>query len=916
MTNSKLTTAGDAAQNFDPPKSVKELGGILGLDLSNFPFDLWIASLDQTSGIQCAALLDLVSLGIQIHINLNINPSNPPAYTLGVGDLTLTPQPGSNPTVYSAALGGGQQVSLETLFDLLGVDVDVSLTQKTATVTSLFMAAPTGTVTQTLFGLELDLKDLNATVSSSLLEFTTGSRSVSLLGGTFLLATSPWAAKDMTSLSGIVKPTLAFPSQLASGPTATATLQMKDQVRVPLTPSGSPPADKSGGGGGDFMALARKAAAGRGEADDGGDGSPKVHWLNVQKEVGPLSVERVGFAYSHPDGEKPQVAVLCDAKLTLGPLELSLDGFTVEFPLSTSPEVEVSLEGMDLAFSKPPLVIAGGFLYDKDNDLYAGEAMIESPALGLAALGEYADLKDKDNGTGPKSLALFAALTNPPIGGQPFLYVKGLALGFGYNNKLNIPTTIEELLDFYLLQVAAGTVNSPGLDDFVKDVTPTAGDNWIAIGLGLESFELVQATVMLAATFGHDLQFAILGQAELSIPPDSPERIAYAQVDVEATYAPAQGALEVFGGLTKNSFVLSPDCHISGGFAYILDVSSGDFVKTFGGYAPSFDYAQKGYPAVDRLEISWSVDSHTAIKGDAYYALTPAAMMAGGSLLATWDASIFSASFTTDVDLLMQWRPFAYAASFAMSLDVSFTLKVAFVHHKFHFHVGASLSVAGPPFHGRAHIHLSVISFTISFGRSPENNQKLAWPDFRKLLPGSSTDDANNSPLLGAKVTSGLIADLTQSKKGSGPDWVMSGTDFSITIHSSIPVTKAGSDTVTLTPDALTIGILPMSIGSADGALNVKLSGNGGTVIAKSAQTDATWPVLVEKLPGTIATAHWGTPGSIDINATPSGTCGYRIYGGRPDPDHTRQIDVSKLLSELEQITAISDRAASPRPFG
>ncbi|WP_338091923.1 DUF6603 domain-containing protein [Sorangium cellulosum] len=660
------------------------------------------------------------------------------------------------------------------------------------------------------------------------------------------------------------------------------------------------------------MTLARKAAAGRGEADGGGAPS-NVHWLDVQKEIGPLSMERVGFAYSHPQGDEPKVSVLCDAKLTLGPIELSLDGFAVDFTLSSPPTVSPSLDGMELAFDNPPLVISGGFLYDKQNDLYAGEAMIESPELGLAALGEYADTGDS------KSLALFAALTDPALGGPPFLYVKGLSLGFGYNNKLSIPTTIDELLDFYLLQVADGTEKSPSLDKLVKIVQPDAGENWIAIGLGVGSFELLQATVLLTAIFGHDLQFAILGQAELSIPPNSQERIAYAQIDVEATYSPLKGALEVFGGLTKSSFVLSPDCHISGGFAYVLDTSSGDFVKTFGGYAPTFDYASRGYPAVDRLEISWSVDSHTSIKGDAYYALTPAAMMAGGSLQATWDADIFAASFTTDVDLLMQWKPFKYQASFTMSLDVSFTLKIAFVHHKFHFHVGASLNVAGPPFHGRARIHLSVISLTISFGGSPEAPSLLGWDDFRKLLPGDASEDNSNSALLTAKMTTGLIADLTQNKGNGDPDWVVNGTDFSITIQSSIPVTQASQvASMTLTPDTPDIGILPMGIGSAQGTLDVTLSGPNGVVPTGTAGTAATSKVVVEALQGNIAAAHWGTTAPSDANASMKpGTCGYRLYGGRPTPDKTRQIPVQPLLSDPVPIAAWSDpdRKAAAQPF-
>jgi hypothetical protein len=901
MTISTFTTAPDAPETFNPPISVSELGARLGLDLSDFPFNLSISSLDKTNGIRCTALLEIEASGTTIQITLKIDKSQkPPTYALGVGDLALSLRQGSDPAVYAATLNAGSRVSLATLFDLLGVEADGSLVSEVG-ITSLFMAAhPAGTKGY-LFGLELDLSSLNATVDSPLLSFATGSSSVSLVGGTFLAANTPWAADQLTSVAGVVEQKL--PSRVASGPNAAVTLKMGDKsVLVPLTPSGQAPAQS----GGKSVALARLDAAGREEADGGAP--PKVHWLNVQKEVGPLSVERVGFAAY--GGHR--VGVLCDAKLTLGPLVFSLDGFTVELTLSSSPDVGVSLEGIDLAFNNPPLVIDGGFLHTEQNgsDLYVGEAMIESPSLGLAALGEYAEHQ------GNKSLALFAALTDPPLGGPGFFYVKGLALGFGYNNQLAIPTTIADLDDFYLLQVVAGTAK-PSLDTIAKQVQPAAGEDWIAIGLGLKSFELLQATALLTAIFGHDLQFAILGQAEISIPPDSQERIAYAQIDVEATYSPLKGALEVFGGLTKSSFVFSPDCHLSGGFAYVL-ATSGDFVTTFGGYALKFDHASRGYPAVDRLEMSWKVDSHTSIKGDAYFALTPAAMMAGGSLQATWDADIFAASFTADVDLLMQWRPFQYAASFAMSLSVRFQLKVAFVHIHYNFHVGASLKVAGPPFHGTAHIHLPVISFTINFGGSPGALSPLTWTQFRALLPGSSTDDGTNSSLLTAKVTAGLITDLTQGKGASDPDWVIRGTDFNIAIQSSIPVTQASSGqdvSVKLTPVTPPIGILPMGIRSAQGTLDVKLSGSKGNVV--SAGTDPTSQVVVEALQGSMAAAHWGTAPPSDANAaTQTGTCGYRLSGGRPNPDHTKQISVTPLLSQFVPISALSDRPALAQPFG
>lgn len=896
-TIAKFTTTRGDADTLPKPISISDLGKLLGLDLSNFPFDLLVSSYGKTQdGYSCAGLLVIEASGTTIQITLNIDSSQkPPTYTLGVGDdLTLSVIQEGSFTVYAATLDNGATVSLATLLDLLGVDADASLVSK-AGITNLFMAAPAGDSTKNLFGLEIDLSQLGVTVNDSLLEFVTGSKSVSLVGGTFLAANAPWTADDLKSLADIVKPKNPLPTQVASGPNAAATLQVGSKtVQVPLTPSGQSP---SPGAGGDFAALARLYAGSRGQAD--GDAAPKVHWLNVQKEVGPLSVERIGFAL----GDAHRVSVLCDAKLTLGPLVFSLDGFTVSFTLSTSPGPAVSLEGMDLAFNDPPLVISGGFLHT-DDDVYMGEAIIESPELGLAALGEYADLQ------GTKSLALFAAITNPPIGGPPFLYVKGLALGFGYNNQLSIPTKIADLEDFYLLKVADGTETNPSLTTFGQQVKPAAGENWIAIGLSAGSCELLQVTALLTAVFGHDLQFAILGQAELSIPPNTTERIAYAQIDVEATYSPLKGALEVFGGLTKSSFVLSPDCHLSGGFAYVLS-ATGEFVATFGGYAPKFDYAKLGYPAVDRLEISWSVDSHTSIKGDAYFALTTAAMMAGGSLQATWNASIFSAWFSTDVDLLMQWRPFYYEADFSMSLGVRFTLKVAFVHVHYTFHVGASLNIAGPPFHGRAHIHLSVISFTITFGGSHAKPDPLGWSDFRALLPGSSSDDATNSALLAAKVTTGLISDLTQDRGDT--DWVLNGTDFSITIQSSIPVTQV-SGSVTLAPTTPAIGILPMNITSATGTLDVQLSGKKkGSV---SAGTDPKSQVVVEAIQGSIAAAHWGTTSPSDANdATETGTCGYRLFGGRPDPDRTLAIPVPTLLSQLVQITAVSDRSALAQPF-
>ncbi len=71
-------------------------------------------------------------------------------------------------------------------------------------------------------------------------------------------------------------------------------------------------------------------------------------------------------------------------------------------------------------------------------------------------------------------------------------------------------------------------------------VTPKVGADWVALGVIFRSFEMIESTVLLTAAFGDDLQFTILGQSEMSLPPASSERIAYAQLDIEALFIPAR----------------------------------------------------------------------------------------------------------------------------------------------------------------------------------------------------------------------------------------------------------------------------------------------------------------------------------------------------------------------------------------
>ena len=763
---------------------------------------------------------------------------------------------------------------IQPLYSLKGCDVSCTLDQ------ALLVMKPKagGAGHQILTALQLGLED--ASLDNELVGLLTGSDQVGVKSVTIMGANQTWSAKD---LSGVTQASWLGTSEIPAGLSfAAETTVAGNKNQMKLSPANPQDATTQG-------------------TSKPVESSQATSWFNVQKQLGPVYVSRIGAQLKGQE----TVALAFDGNFHLGPLTLALEDLSLQLPLKDLSNVSLGLRGMDLSYQKNPLLISGGFLSQGDS-VYDGELMVKSDELMLAAIGQYAKKG------GQPSLALFAALNEPPLGGPVFCYVTGLAFGGGYNSRLNMLSTAGEIQKFELIKVASG--QATGLSAIDKCCKPMPGDDWLALGIIFTSFELVQSTALLTASFGKDLQLDILAQSEMSIPSASTERIAYAQVDILGSFDPAAGSLEVAGVLSDNSFIISPDCHLEGGFAYVLK-ESGDFVISYGGYGPDFDYQSHGYPFVPALGLLWHVDSHTSIKGSGYTAVTSAAMMAGGQLQATWNSGIFSAWFDVDVALFMQWQPFHYSGDFNMALGVRFVLKIAFVHVHFCFHVGASLQIAGPPFHGKAHIDLSVISFTVEFGPQGAQPQPLDWAGFRAMLPGEADNDAKNSALLSAKVTNGLVKDLSQTKTGGEPDWIVSGTDFCLQVQSSVPVNQpAGSGSVTIDVPATSFGILPMGEASATGALCVTITDQDGQPTpVGTASTDLLYVKPIEK---NMAPAHWGTeaPTSSNVGYLPC-VAGYQILSGKPPVDQTSAIDLAVLLTDAVQIAAQSPQTASANPF-
>ncbi len=577
-------------------------------------------------------------------------------------------------------------------------------------------------------------------------------------------------------------------------------------------------------------------------AQTGGPTSAKssdgTMWYNLQKTFGPVTFQKVGIRYkSGSDGEPGVLFVLMNAGLDVGGLTIAVLGLGVGSPLTTF-QPTFNIDGLVVAMQEGPVKVSGGMLGTLDPVNFYGELVLGFSEFSISALAGYAQYQ------GHPSFFLYAVL-NAPLGGPSFFFVTGLAAGMGYNRKLVIPD-IGGVAAFPLVAWARGT-GGPGMDpggDVGEQVAkvmgtlsdsgviaPSVGDYWLALGLRFTSFELVDTFALLTATFGTRFEIDLLGVSLLALPPAVTPSVVRVELAIKASFAPDEGVLSIQGQLTPNSYVLDPACHLTGGFAFFVWFAGeyeGDFVVTLGGYNPHFTVPSH-YPVVPRLGLSWQVVPELSISGEMYFALTSNVVMAGGKLSAVWQSGPVRAWFTLWADFLMVFKPFHYYIDAGIDLGASFSIKILFVRISFTIHLGVSVEVWGPPFAGKATVHLSIISFTISFGSGGQQvDTALSWKDFvTQLIPSQQPAPpkaapprlsrammamalAAPAPLAAAdptpavvqiNVSRGLIRSLDAV---AGQPWfLVSGQEFQGQVTVAIPVkTATFAGHVSLAPDA------------------------------------------------------------------------------------------------------------------
>nr|WP_315186923.1 DUF6603 domain-containing protein [uncultured Albidiferax sp.] len=603
-------------------------------------------------------------------------------------------------------------------------------------------------------------------------------------------------------------------------------------------------------------------------------------WLDVQRSFGPVSVKRVGIEFVH--GE---VRLLLDASLAVSGLSMDLQGLSLGVPLSAitkfnrtqlldslrpvAERMSTRLDGLTLSYENGPIALSGGLLSvnpPPDGTLYAcnGQLLLKADTWALSVVGSFAQLKG-----GESSLFAYGVL-NATLGGPAFFFVTGIAAGFGYNRSLTLPT-LSELPNFPLIAAVKGTGKRAQLsEDIQKFAYPAAGQHWVAAGVRFTSFKVFDSFALLTVLFGDRLEFGLLGFSELTLPAISKAGappIAKAGLVMEARYAPDDGVLKIAAQLTPNSYILSENCHLTGGFALttwsqdevekdrsgtLVDggFRAGDFVLSIGGYHPEFK-PPAHYPLVPRVGANWRVNDNLNIKGSLYFALTPLAIMAGGLLEANYQRGRLKAWFSSRVDFLMYWEPLAYHAHMKVNMGASYTMGWGATTKTITAQVGADVELYGPPFGGKAVFDLSVCSFTLDFGEQPEAPQALSWTTFEeRFLPGITK-------VCLSRAAGGLIKELPADDGSELLSWVVSADQFVIIAASAIPcsepalVSNGDGHLDRGGTAAASFGVKPCEL--LNGRLKSQL-----TILWQGVNKDVEWDIesLTERLPR----AAWHAP--------------------------------------------------------
>lgn len=631
-----------------------------------------------------------------------------------------------------------------------------------------------------------------------------------------------------------------------------------------------------------------------------------TQWYALNKKVGPLYFARIGVQY-----QDDVLWFLLDAAIAMAGLNLTLDGLSVGSPLKKF-QPKFQLQGLGVSYeSKGTLSIAGALLRTTidGRDEYSGAILVKTTTFSIAALGSYTKFN------GHPSLFIYGIL-NKPLGGPPFFFITGLALGFAYNRQL-IPPTLDEIPQFPLVRAAISRTpaDPAGLiaiqQDLRPSIPPKVGRILLAAGIKFTSFKIIESFVLLVVSFGDQFILDLFGISTLISPPLPPNKsippLAQVRFAIVARFAPAEGILQVEGKILPDSYLFDRDCRLSGGFAFYTWFSgpyAGDFVLTVGGYHPRFQVPEH-YPRVDPLALNWRISKNLSVKGSLYFALTASAIMAGGRLEANWKSGRIKAWFVAYAHFIVSWQPYFYDAQIGVSMGGSYSFRIFRRTRKISIQVGADLHIWGPKFSGKARVRLRIVSFTVRFGsRSQQKPPALNWSEFKQSFLPSDQDVCTLA------VERGL---LHQIGEGDAERFIVNPKDFALTASSVIPIKKIEPDKVSIktqtasgiTPQTTTFGIASMDVNNQEFTESkyrislAKIAADGSEVPQESGLECVP---IAKNIPAGL----WGESNTTD--PTREGLIsnvlsGYTIQPANPpQPGVTQSIDCKNIAYDTESV--------------
>lgn len=524
------------------------------------------------------------------------------------------------------------------------------------------------------------------------------------------------------------------------------------------------------------------------------------------------------------------IYLLVDATIALGTIQLTLRGFGIGFPIDkfhfnqlsslTISDFDVLLAGMSVYFSSPPILISGFFekIVTDDSEAYRGGLAISIAPYSILAVGEYEHKKS----TNLKSVFVFGRLDGPLITLE-LAEITGVEVGFGQNYSLRPPTSKEfSIYPLLLAPANPATQTNPMevMNDFGTFLSVQQGTTWFALGLTLDALDLLSVTAVILVAFANDgFDMSLMGLACAAFPPLTPdprqkpvEAFVYVQLAMSATISlhGTEGSVLVAGALTPNSFILYPDCHLTGGFGlsywFGTHPRAGDYIFTVGGYHPAF-HVPNWYPVVDRVGISWNLSSVLSVRGEAYFAITPKLCMGGGRLLATFSAGPIDASFEAYTNFLLVFKKPFFIAEVGVNVSVSFNIDFWFVHIHIHADLSAELHVQGPPFGGYAYVNFHICGFTVYFGHQPGPPPALNWVDFLDIVRSLGPSNNTGSNLAIVKLSEGVVTAAGDTvDKAADARWRVHPGGVVFRVECKIPVSSLtygdGDKSATISDDS------------------------------------------------------------------------------------------------------------------